>query len=198
MRHALIPLACCALIATPALADDESRSADAHEHGHGTLNVAIDGDTVEIELEAPSYDVMGFEGAPTNQDQIDAQASAARALRDPRALFGIAEAAGCNGVDADIEMTAAVDDDHDHGDEHEHDEEQGHDEDHAKEEAEAEHSEVHATYRLTCSDAGAVTAIDASGYFEAFPNAQELDAAVLSDAGQKGGELERDEPVLEL
>ena len=46
------------------------RQLDAHNHGYGNLNVAIDGQTVALELDTPAYNIVGFEHSPeTDKDK---------------------------------------------------------------------------------------------------------------------------------
>ena len=94
-------------------------------------------------------------------------------------------------------------DDHEHEDEHakhEHEEEKHDDHDHDEHEAEergAEHTEFHAEYALTCAKPSELSEINFA-YFEAFPNALELEVQLLSDAGANAFEVERDNPTLDL
>ena len=45
--------------------DHEHGSLGAHEHGVGRLNAALDGQTLELELESPAMNLVGFEHAAT-------------------------------------------------------------------------------------------------------------------------------------
>ena len=57
-------------------------AADPHQHGVGQLNVAIQGDHVEIELETPGADIVGFEHPPRTAEQKKAVQDAATTLRN--------------------------------------------------------------------------------------------------------------------
>lgn len=190
---------------------EETRAADAHQHGHGTLNAALDGGILVIELETPGADILGFEHT-AESDADKAVITAVRAtLEAPATLFGITGSAGCSLRDADIEIGADAGghhgehddhhDDHDR-DKHAHDEhdEDHHDEhvrdEHGHEGEEETHSEVRAAYTFDCTAPQKLAALDLSGFFAAFPNAEELDAALLSDRGQMGGEITPNAPVL--
>lgn len=76
--------------------------------------------------------------------------------------------------------------------EHDHD---GHDE--KEQTAQAEHTEFHAEYLLTCADTSAASPITFA-YFERFPNARELEVQVISSNGASAFEVERDQPTLDL
>ncbi len=81
----------------------------------------------------------------------------------------------------------------------EHEDEHGHHEG-AAEEKEDEghhHSEFHVTYTAECRALSKLTSMTFE-YFKAFPNAQELDIAVISPKGQSSFEVKRDKPSLDL
>lgn len=203
MRNVILAALSGMVLSAPAFAE-EKREADAHEHGHGSFNMAIEGETVAIELETPSFDILGFEHEARSAAEKDAVKKARDILANPIALFGIPKAADCRVAEAEIEF-GAEEEHHDHEEEHDdhaeghdqHDEEHDHHaegEDHHDDEA--EHSEIHAHYTLACGAPDELGAVNASAYFKAFPNAAELDVAILTDAGQKSGELEPDNPEL--
>ena len=203
MRLALPTALVTVLITGPVLAE-ETRSADAHEHGHGSFNMAVEGDAVAIELETPAFDILGFEHEAKTEADKAAIKTARAALADPVALFGLAPSANCTITEAEIEIGAEADhhDDEHHEDEHHDDEHHAEEDDHKEDdhadhdEEGAEHSEVHAHYALTCGAADKITGVNMTGYFNAFPKAEELDAAILTDAGQASGELEPESPEL--
>ena len=167
---------------------DERRELGAHEHGHSTLNVAIEGTEVAMELIAPGVDIVGFEhAAESAQDKAALEAAEAK-LADPLSLFVMPAAAGCTVQTATVEI------------EGEHDEEAGHaegEEHEAEAEHEAEHNEFHAEYQLACASPDELGTIRL-GYFEAFPNAMEVEVNVITEKGQSSFEVERDAPILDL
>ena len=74
---------------------DDFRQLGAHEHGHLTLNVVVEGQLLSVELEAPGMNILGYEHRPgtlAEQQQSDAQE---RWLRSGRAAVGVPPAAGC-------------------------------------------------------------------------------------------------------
>ena len=199
----LFPLfALTAVVATPAFAQ-EARQLNAHEHGVGQLDIAFDGDQIAMELHAPGADIVGFEyGAESAEDRAAVDAAVA-ALAKPLDLFVLTEAAGCSIVNASAGLESeeehdAHDDDHDDdhaADEGSHDDHA--DEGHENESDEADHTEFHAEYLLTCADPSAVTDITFA-YFDTFPNALEVEVQVISDTGATSFEVERDAPTLDL
>ena len=147
--------------------------------------------------------IVGFEyGAESAVDRAAVDAAVATLAR-PLDLFVLPDAAGCSVVSASAGLESEEDHDghgDDHGDdhadgEHSHDDhaDKGHD-DHADE---TSHTEFHAEYLLTCANPSAVTGITFA-YFDAFPNAVEVEVQLLSEAGATSFEVERDAPTLDL
>ncbi len=197
MIHAFTRAAAAlALFATPAFAEGTAhRQAGAHVHGKGTLNIAIEGSKVEIELEAPGADIVGFETAAKVDAQKAAVTKAKAELSDALKLFGLPDAAQCKVVKANVEIHAE-DHDHDEKDEADHKDE-GHDHDHDKAEGGAQHSEFHATYALECAAPERLTGLSTT-YFTTFAGAQSLSVNVATAKGQTQTELTRDKPTLDL
>jgi hypothetical protein len=203
MKHAVSLVAF--VTAFHALAED-SRQLDAHEHGVGTLNIAIEGATVAITFEAPGADIVGFEYAAESDIDLAAIDAAIATLAAPLDLFVMPDAAGCSVVEAQAELES--EDEHDsHGDDghdngsHGNHAEEGHDdhsdEDHADHADEIGHTEFHAEYTLTCDTPDALNEMTFK-YFEAYPNAQEVEVQIITAAGAQAFEVERDAPVLTL
>lgn len=111
-----------ALLATPAMAED-SRQLDSHEHGVGELNIAVDGQTVAMELHAPGADIVGFEYEATSDADKAAIEAAVATLAKPLDLFVLPAAAECTVTQA----SASLEGDAEHDDHDDHDHEEGHD-----------------------------------------------------------------------
>ena len=62
------------LLAGAALAasDGERREHDAHEHGHGALDIVVEGEELVMELRIPAVNVVGFEHAPGDDSEREA------------------------------------------------------------------------------------------------------------------------------
>jgi hypothetical protein len=175
-------LSCAAVLASPSFAEDV-REAESHEHGVGQLDIAFEGTAIAIELHAPGADIVGFEYAATSEEDHGTIDAAVLALAKPFDLFGLPADAGCKVINATAELE---------GNEG-HDDEDEHDDDHKEE----SHTEFHAEYLFECSDLSAVTEITFP-YFDAFPNAKELELQVVSDKGASAFEIERDDPSVNL
>jgi Protein of unknown function (DUF2796) len=176
--------ACTALGASA----EEHRQLGAHVHGHGRLNIAIEGKKVSMELEVPGADIVGFEHEPSTPEQRAAVAQAKAKLANALVLFGPEAKAGCELDQVKVSTKAG------HEDEHEHEAQApaGH-----EDEAAHRHSEFHAEYTLSCSSPSRLTSMT-FGYFNAFAGAQELDVSVIAPKGQSSFEVKRDKPSLDL
>ena len=179
------------LCLAPVFAEEEKRDLGAHEHGHSALNVAIQGDRVDMELIAPGADIVGFEYEAKSAEDKAAVERAKTTLGEPLALFSFTDAAGCTVKTAVVEIEGE-----EHHEEGEH-AEAGHD-DHEEHEDEASHNEFHAAYTLACSVPDALDRIDFAAFFEAFAGAEEVEVTVVGDRGQSSYEVERDAPVVDL
>jgi len=159
--------------------DHEHGSLGAHEHGVGRLNAALDGQTLELELESPAMNLVGFEHAATS-DADKAKVAATRALLEkPLALFSLPPAAGC--VVASQELESPL-----FGDKPDADDD--HDED-AKDEHHHDHSEIHAHYHFTCATPGALKTLDLANIFNTFPATQKIQVQLIGPSGQQGLEV---------
>ncbi len=206
-----IAVSLVSLFAAPALAEGGKRELGAHEHGHSALNVAIEGDRVEMELIAPGADIVGFEHEAESTEDKAAVEQAEATLGQPLSLFGFTGAAGCvveaAAVEVDGEEHHDEHGDEAHADEEHHDEEHAEDEHHEEDEEHAEHeehedeashNEFHAEYGLKCSTPDALDGIDFAAFFEAFAGAEEVEVTVISEKGQTSYEVERDAPKVDL
>jgi hypothetical protein len=198
-RSVAILAAACALGASQAVAE-ERRELGAHEHGHSVLNIAIEGDRIEMELMAPGMDIVGFEHAAETDEHKAAVAQAEAILRDPLALFVLPDDAGCSIETAAVELEAEGDHEGVHGEEHV---EEAHSEDgepaeeHAEHEGEASHTEFHAEYAITCDSPDDLGSIEFA-FFERFSGAEEIEVTVITEDGQTRYEVERDAPRIDL
>jgi hypothetical protein len=178
----------------------QERQLGAHEHGRGTLDIALDGARLGLQLEAPGMDIVGFEHAASTDKQKTAVEAAKKRLAAPQALFELPAAAGCVLKEAKV---AVEPEDHDQG--HGPGAAQGADgrgdsekERGAKaEHAGHEHSAFRAEYAFDCSAPASLTTIG-FGYFKAFAGAQKLDVTVVMPKGQNRFEVSRAKPRLDL
>ena len=111
MRSLLLALPFAVLPLTAAFAHDEHDhshgSLSAHEHGVAQLNVALDGNSLELELHSPAMNLVGFEHKAQSDQDKKAVEMAKQQLANPITLFGIPAAAGCK-VSKTMTMTMTI------------------------------------------------------------------------------------------
>ena len=123
-------------------AGHEIRRADAHEHSVAAAQLAVEAGRIDLMLQVPGANLVGFEHPPRNGEQRATLDEARRRLA-AGAWLVLPEAAGCSS-DFEVEMPGFEDDgstangEHEHGDEHDYDE---HEHEHDHEHDEHEHDE---------------------------------------------------------
>ena len=160
--------------------DHEHGSLGAHEHGVGTLNVALDGPTLELDLDGPSVNLVGFEHIATTDADKAKVASARAQLENPLVLFSLPKAAECVVEAQDLESPLF---------------------EAAPEEAtgtktEHHHSDIEAHYAFTCAKPDALKALDLAQFFKTFPGTQKIKVQLIGGSGQQGSELTPKSPSL--
>ncbi len=160
--------------------DHEHGSLGAHEHGVGTLNVALDGPTLELDLDGPSVNLVGFEHIATTDADKAKVASARAQLENPLVLFSLPKAAECVVEAQDLEsplFEAAP-------------------EEAAGTKKEHHHSDIEAHYAFTCAKPDALKALDLAQFFKTFPGTQKIKVQLIGGSGQQGSELTPKSPSL--
>jgi hypothetical protein len=160
--------------------DHEHGSLGAHEHGVGRLNAVLDAKTLELELESPAMNLVGFEHLATTAADKAKVAAVRKQLEQPLALFSLPKAAGCVVSTQELESPLFGDkpeDDHDHATDgkgaaaHDHD-----------------HSEIHAHYQFTCATPAALKNLDLANIFKTFPAILKIQVQLIGPSGQQGVE----------
>lgn len=145
----------------------------AHEHGALRLDVAVDGHTLSITLQAPLDNLLGFERAPRTEAERKAAADMLARLRSPyRAppLFAADAAAQCSLSRAEVAAPLL---------------EPG-----ADAAAKEEHADLDADYEFSCARPGELRNLDL-GLFEAYRRLQRIDVQVAGPTGQAKVTLKR-------
>ena len=188
MRKYTSLVAVAVMMASIVEAQERGRMVGSHQHGHGTVNIATEGNSLLIELHAPGSDIVGFEHPARSDDDRQAVEKARTMLRDPQALFAIPANAGCRTEKATI--TLAGDAGHEHSGDH------GADREHTRAEHDG-HMEFHAEYALHCDRPAAIRELGFP-FFKLFPRSRELGVTVITERGQATYEVGRDTPIIEI
>ena len=157
------------MTAHSAFAQHKHRQHGAHVHGHGKLNIAIEAGKVEMELEVPGADIVGFEHAAKTEKQKAGIAEAKAKLAKPGELFQFAAQAGCQQTKAEVRLEGG----------------------------DKEHSEFHANYAFTCASTAQLKVIGFP-YFKTFTGAKELSVGIVSPKGQSKRKVTRTKPRVDI
>ncbi|MBE7376417.1 DUF2796 domain-containing protein [Pseudomonas lopnurensis] len=202
MRHLLLALPVILLPLSYSQAQDDHHHHDhehasslgAHEHGAARLDVALDGDRLELAFNSPAINLLGFEHAPASEADEARIASARAQLERPHGLFGLPSAAGCTVSEQRLagELLGASHAGYQRQDR------QGHDHDEASAQQHGGHSDIEAHYQFDCSHPEALRTLELWGLFERFPGTEKIQVQVIGPNGQQGAELTPAQPRLSL
>jgi hypothetical protein len=162
-------IAFAALTASTAFADEH-----AHVHGAVSLDVAVEGKTLSIDLESPLDNLLGFEHKPNTPAQRTAADALLKQMKDPAAWLKPDAAAQC--TVAKVEVVSAV-------------LEPG-----AKD---GEHADLDASYAFSCAAPEKLTTLEV-GLFDAFKRVQRINAQVVTAGGQSKQSLKRPQNKIKL
>lgn len=172
--------------ATAVAEEGAQRQLKAHEHGRGSLNLVLEGNTLGLELEAPGMDIVGFEHAAGSADSKAKIDEAKAKLAQAGEMFKLPAAARCLLKESAVELES--EEDHD-----EHEDEKGED----GGESGGGHSAFRAVYTFVCDAPDQLTTIETT-YFSAFTGAATLTASIVTSKGQRQAELSKATPVIDL
>ena len=150
----------------------EHREHDAHVHGIGQLDIALEGEVLAVEFTTPAINLLGFEHAPEDDEQRARLREATERLQNGLALFSLPVDARCAPESTEVE-SELLDDDHTH--------EEAGTEDH-------DHADFHVSYRFHCEAVSALTTMEVN-LFTLFPRTEKLEVQLITPAGQTGVEL---------
>jgi hypothetical protein len=158
----------------------EHGSLDVHEHGAALLNVVFEGKVLELQLESPAMNLVGFEHAPQSDTDKAKLATTRSQLQQPQALFGLS-AGDCR---ASLqELTSPLFEENQHAEHHAHNKD-------------SQHSDIHAHYRLDCQKPDELQQLDLRELFKRFPATEKIQVQLIGPRGQQGLELTPAQPTL--
>ena len=194
----------------------------AHEHGVVRMGLAVDGQRMSLNLEAPAATVFGFEHDPETEEEIGVVSEAMETLKTRVGeVIAVSSELACELEDVEVVSAPEVDEEHAHSDDEEHahsdDEEHSHsdDEEHAHSDDEEhshsddeehahsddeEHShsddeDAHSEVRVAVSwfCAQSVEGTDATLRLGSlWPDAELVDLTVITSMGQAAGRVAAD------
>jgi len=163
--------------------DHEHGSLGAHEHGVARLNAVLDGQALELELDSPAMNLVGFEHMASSAADKAKVAAARKQLENPVALFNLPTAAGCKV--SSQELNSPLFGDKPEAD-HEDDDDATDGKGAAAHEHHHDHSEIHAHYQFTCATPSALSNLDLTQVFKTFPATQKIQVQLIGPSGQQG------------
>ena len=143
-----------------------SSEQQAHLHGVAELTLAIEGNSVEINLESPSINIVGFEHKATSKQHIKAVDQAKAILESSSNLFFFS-GTDCAIRQATIDMSALIEQEQDHH-HHKHDD---------------DHSEINASYLYQCSQGEKLDTVSVN-LIALFPKLEQLKVMWLTNHQQ--------------
>jgi Protein of unknown function (DUF2796) len=167
-----------------------------HVHGVATLEIAVDGSAVQVNLNSPLDNLLGFERAPRNEKERQAIRTMASKLHQAGSLFIFTPAAQCRLESTQLESPLLPSEllmAHDKSDRSKSNKPQvpspapsglatssnTHADDHA---------ELGATWNFRCAMSQALQGVDVR-LFDTFPGLRRLDAMIAGPKGQSGAKL---------
>ena len=178
-----------ALVACGATAKEPA----AHQHGVAKLQVAVDGKMIEISLESPLDNFVGFERGPRNDKERQAVRAMALRFHDAASLFVPTPEAAC--TPRETELSSAVIDPGLLAAGPSPAPERKPVPAPAAATASGGHADLDATMRFQCDNVAALKGLDVR-LFKAFSGLRRIDASVVSSRGQRGAKLTAGQSVL--
>ena len=165
-----------------------------HEHGVASLSLAVANTDLEISLDSPAANLVGFEYKPSTDEQSQQVAKVKTQLENPTSLFDIPAAAECSltktelqaalmQVSSDNETTKSKREHAGEKHEHEHETEKH------------EHSDIEATWQFTCAKPAELGSVSTK-LFATFPAIKKLNVEWLNGDKASAVSLEQDAAVL--
>lgn len=151
-----------------------AHAGEAHVHGHATLDVAVDGAEVTIELDTPADNLLGFERAPRSAADKQQAGKVLAQLGQPAQLFRLNPEAQCSATTPAIEAPLLI-----------------------GRPVSGEHNDIAASYIYRCAKPAALARLDVL-LFEVFPRLQQIKLQLAGPAGQRGMALKKGQRSVKL
>ncbi|MDO9091773.1 MAG: DUF2796 domain-containing protein [Rubrivivax sp.] len=139
----------------------QHKHSHAHEHGVVRLDVAVQGESLTVNLDAPLDSLVGFERAPRNDKERQAADEVLARLKSGAGLFNGDASAQCTLSKAEVKAPVLE----------------------AGATAKGGHADLEASYEFRCTLPAQLRTLDL-GLFEAFKRIQRIDVQVAGARGQ--------------
>lgn len=162
------------------------QSLAAHVHGLATLNIALEGQRLELHLDSPAMNIVGFEYQPNSTADKKTVADAEHTLKNEQQLFKLSPDAQCALSSVNIENDLT-----EHAEEHDH---AAHGDKH---DAEHKHSDIQVSYTFNCAIPHKLKSIDLAGFFTAFPLTEKIHLQLITAETQQSAQMSASTPQLD-
>jgi hypothetical protein len=152
----------------------EHREHGAHEHGVAQLNVGLENGILQIDLETPAMNIVGFEHAAASAQEHQQLQEAVAILRAADRVFAIPPAAGCAVQEVTVESSLLAKEAHKHSE--------------ARSDTHEEHADFDVSYRYACKNTKALSHLDVQ-LFSLFPGMHEIAVQLITENRQGAQEL---------
>jgi len=170
------------------LGHDDHQPQAAHLHGLVEMTLAIEGNIVELNLESPAANIVGFEHLASTPEQHVSVNHAKTILDSPQQLLTFI-GTRCESTTQQVDFAAVLKPVETHHKEEARSEHPEHiDKNHEDHEDHQTHSEISARYRFHCDKGTKLTAINVH-LFDLFPRIKTVHAAWVSDSNQASAVL---------
>ena len=183
---------CALAVGFSCAAESQAGSQQAHVHGEAELTFSIEERRIEIQLESPAANIVGFESKAESPEQQQVVVQAREKLEAGQQLFTFTGAT-CHRESVAVDVSgvmAEAEGEHEAHAPGEADGESHHapDHDHDGESHETHHSEIVANYRFRCDDTAGLSGITVD-VFDVFPGIERMQAMWVTPARQGATEL---------
>lgn len=181
-------------LSAESLQDEDDFQQKAHLHGRVDMSIVIQGNTVEIQLESPAANIVGFEHLASTEEQRALVAQAQNLLNSPAKIFTFKKTE-CKAITHVADTSSLLNSsESEHGKEAQ---QRHHDHTEDNHTGHKKHSEISARYHFNCSQADQLTAINVH-LFELFPRIETIHAAWISESKQALTILKADSTMISL
>lgn len=166
---------------------------DAHVHGLSEMTMAIEGETLDIQLISPTINLFGFEHRASNKKEITIINNAKALLSNTASLFSFS-GGGCSLINTEIDVSGLIkfhESEHEHQPKHN---KKSHDDHSFQEEI---HNQLVVNYRYHCEETATLSAITVLA-FDQFLGIKNIRAMWITDTDQGVVTLSAERKILNL
>jgi hypothetical protein len=164
--------------------DHEPLHQDTHLHGHAELRLALENSSLEVYLESPSANIVGFEHRATSDQQIQAAEAAKSILESPTEIFSFSDG-NCSLSHSNVDFSAILQTAENH---------QGGDHNDAHQ---VDHSEITVGYKYHCQQGGELDVIRVE-LVDHFPGIEKIKVIWLTETKQGTVELTPESNLIQI